>query len=70
MCYCARLPVELRREEFCNQVLVIWSKFFNVAGLVAFGVEIIRVEGANGFEGCMILFIHEVCVGSLTVPSK
>ena len=33
-----RSPVKKRGEIFRDQVLVVWSEFFNVAGLVAFAV--------------------------------
>ena len=62
------LPVKEWGEIFCDQILVIGTERFNVAGLVAFAVEVVRVEGQDSGQRSFVVLVHEVRIGPLSVP--
>ena len=63
------LPVEFRGEEFSDELLIIGFELRGIAGVVAFAVEVVRVESANRFEGFEVLLVREVSIGTLAVPA-
>jgi hypothetical protein len=48
--------------------LIIWSEFFDVAGLVGFAVQVVRVKSLDGGQGLNVVLICEVRIGTLSVP--
>lgn len=63
-----RLPIDRWGEEFGNQALVIRLQLFHVAWLFRFAIEIVRIEGPDGFKTDLVGFVAKVFVGAFTVP--
>ena len=64
-----RLPIEGRREVLGDEALVVRAEAVDVHGLVALAVEVVRVERAHRRERALVLFVREMRVCALSVPS-
>lgn len=65
----SHLPVNLLGEELRDQPFVVRPQLNRVDGVVALGVEVVRVESFYGREGLEVFFVGEVGVGAFAVPS-
>jgi hypothetical protein len=62
------LPFDDGWEKFGDEALVVGSDGVDVDGLVGLGVEVERVEYADGGEVLVVLRVHEMGVCALAVP--
>jgi hypothetical protein len=60
MKYRLPLPIKHRGEELGDEPLVIWAERLSIDRLVAFAVQIVRVERAYCGQRTLVLFIREV----------
>ena len=63
------LPIKDRREELGNQTLIVWAEGFSVNRIITLAVQVVWVERANRSKGSLVLFVCEVRVRALSVPS-
>lgn len=61
-------PVDHRREELGDESLIIWPELLDVARLVVFAIQIVRVECAHCIERLLVLLVCEMRVRVLAVP--
>src|SRR5947208_501174 len=59
------LPIQLRWKEFSDQILIKRAQLRNVRLLMAFGIEIIRIESAHPLEHLLVFLVHEMGVFAL-----
>lgn len=64
------LPIKYWREELGDETLIIWAERLNTDRLVAFAVQVVWVERAYCGQRTLVLFISEVRICALTVPSE
>jgi hypothetical protein len=60
MKYPLGLPIKHRGEELGDETFVIWAERLCIDWLVAFAVQVVRVERAYCGERTLVLFICEV----------
>ena len=58
--YAFPLPIKNWGEELGDETLIIWAERLSIDRLVAFAVQIIRVERAYCGQRTLVLFISEV----------
>src|SRR6266536_882324 len=61
------LPAQLGREILGNEIFVERPEFFHARPLVAFGVKVVRVEGAHRVKEGLVVVVHEVRVRPLAM---
>jgi hypothetical protein len=54
------LPIKCWGEELGDETLIIWAERLNLDRLVAFAVQVVRVEGAYCGQRTLVLLISEV----------
>jgi hypothetical protein len=54
------LPIKYRGEELGDETLIIWPERLNIDRLVAFAVQVVRVECAYCGQRTLVLFIRKV----------
>ena len=54
------LPIKYRGEELGDETLVIWAERLSSDWLVAFAVQVVRVERAYCGQRTLVLFVREV----------
>ena len=54
------LPIKYRGEVLGDESLVIWAERLSIDWLVAFAVQVVRVERAYCGQRTLVLFICEV----------
>jgi hypothetical protein len=64
------LPIKHRGEELGNETLVIWTEGLDFNGFVALAVQVVWVERAHCGKSTLVLFVREVRVRVLSVPSE
>jgi hypothetical protein len=64
------LPIKYWGEELGDETLIIWAERLNTNRLVAFAVQVVWVERAYCGQRTLVLFISEVRICALTVPSE
>lgn len=55
-----RLPIKYRGEVLVDETLVIWAERVSIDWLVAFAVQVVRVERAHCGQRTLVLFVREV----------
>src|ERR1700677_1169006 len=63
------LPIKNRREELGNQAFIVRPEGLGVNRVIALAVQVVGVERANRSKGELVLFVCEVRVRALSVPS-
>ncbi len=64
------LPIKYWGEELGDETLIIWAERLCVDRLVAFAVQVVRVERAYCGQRTFVFFICEVGICAFTVPSE
>jgi hypothetical protein len=64
------LPIKDGGKEFGYEPLIIWAEGLDVHKLVALAIQVIWVERAHCGQSALVLFVREVRICSLTVPSE
>ena len=54
------LPIKYWGEELGDETLIIWAERLSIDRLVAFAVQVVRVERAYCGQRMLVLFISEV----------
>ena len=62
------LPVDNGWEELGDEPFVVRAELLDVALVIAFAVEVVRVERTDGLERLVVLFAHEMLIRGFTVP--
>lgn len=70
MIYPFRLPIKYWGKELGDETLIIWAERLSIDRLIAFAVQVVWVERAYCGQRTLVLFISEVRVRALTVPSE
>jgi hypothetical protein len=60
MKYPLPLPIKHRGEELGDKTLIVWAERLSIDWLVAFAVQIVRVERAYCGQRTLVLFIRKV----------
>ncbi len=54
------LPIKYRGEVLGDKTLIIWAELLSIDRLVAFAVQVVRVERAYCGQRTLVFFIREV----------